>query len=218
MFMFIMSLDTFTTADRVGAIAEILTKSTQFQGRFIDDIFILMFTRPSEAAKKAGLLGAVGAAAVTGIPTAIAGGIGGFDLVGLLPNFYSFVFRINPYMHERTQTRARQTILTKGGYLTQYWSAGMKSMTFKGSTGSLCPPNHSANTEGFNIRQTVQYTNFLNLRKFYEEANMDVTIFFLGRLLVGAMSDFSFTEDANTPYAIEYSFKFEAYPEFKELA
>jgi len=214
MAMFLMSLDTFDTVSRLGALAEILAKTTSFKGRFIDDIFVLLFTRPSPLAKKAGLI----ASAATGLASIGAGAIGPIDIASLLPNFFAFVFRINPTKHERTQTRSKSTVLTKGGYLTQYWASGMKQMTFTGSSGSLLPPGQDVNTEGFNIRQTAQYANFLNLRRFYEEANQDVAIFFLGRFMVGVMSEFIFTEDAEKPYEITYNFKFDAYPEFRELA
>lgn len=93
----------------------------------------------------------------------------------------------------------------------------MKVMKFSGSSGPLTPPSGDFDAEKFNIRQTVQYANFLQLKRFFEEANQDVGIFFLGRFLLGVMSDFQFTEDANNPYEIKYEFTFEAYPEYAEL-
>ncbi len=93
----------------------------------------------------------------------------------------------------------------------------MKVMNFQGTSGALIPTDVSTDTEAFNIRETVQYANFLQLRQFYETANQDVGFYFLGRFVQGVLAEFAFTEDANDPYQIKYSFKFEAYPEYPEL-
>lgn len=213
MVSFMSSLDGYK-GSMAGALLEIAGKATIFQGRFIDDIFVLLFTRPAPAISRVSGLGLAGLGASLAFSgPALINGNKPKNLSALLPNFYSFVFRINPTTTSRTQTRARSTILTKGGYMTQYWSAGMKSMTFAGSSGSLTPPPGGDTGGGFNIRQTIQYSNFLSLRKFYEEANQDIGLFYLGRFVTGVMSDFNFTEDANNPYEIKYTFKFEAYPE-----
>lgn len=204
----------FDGLQSAGLLAEVLAKSTLFQGRFLDDIFVLFFTQPSSLAKRVGLASSLASAAAS---APIVNGARLQNVAALLPNFFAFVFRINPTVHSRTQSRVRNTVLTKGGYLTQYWSAGMKQMTFSGSSGSLVPPDVTSDTEAFNIRQTVQYANFKQLRQFYEQSNQDVGIFFLGRTMLGVMSDFSFVEDADDPYQIKYTFKFEAYPEYQEL-
>lgn len=204
----------FDASQTGGVLAEVLTKSTIFQGRFIDDIFVLFFTQPSSLAKRLGVAGSLAGAVAS---TPLVGTNRLANLASLLPNFFAFVFRINPTIHQRTQTRVRSTVLTKGGYLTQYWSAGMKQMTFSGSSGSLVPPSIDLDQEKFNIRQTIQYANFKQLRQFYEQSNQDIGLFFLGRTMLGVMSDFTFTEDADSPYEIKYTFKFEAYPEYQEL-
>jgi hypothetical protein len=192
-------------------LAEIVAKSTQFKGRFIDDIFVLLFTRPSELQSRVNIeTVALAASALRGNRPD--------NLTAYLPNFYAFVFRINPTVHRRQQTRDRQTVLTKGGYLTHYWSSGMRQMTFQGSSGALVPPERQQDQAQFNIRQTDAYANFLQLKRFYEDANQDVALFFLGRFLQGALADFNFTEDADNPYQIKYEFKFDAYPEQPEIA
>jgi hypothetical protein len=204
----------FTGAQAAGVVGQIAAESTIFTGRFVSDIMVLYFTQPSSLSSRLGV-GSSLASAVESAP--IVSGKRLQNAAALLPNFYAFVFRINPSAVQRTQTRVRNTTLTKGGYLTQYWSAGMKVMSYSGSSGAMVPDDPSVDLANFNIRQTVAYANFKQLRQFYEQANQDVGLFAQGSNYLGVLSEFSFTVDADAPYEIKYSMKFEAYPEYAEL-
>lgn len=197
-----------------------IAQNTSIEGKFLNDFFVLFFTRKSTFSSTAARIGiTVAGAALPKIGSKLTGAAPGKFLpaMALLPDFTSFIFRLNPTVEDRRQTRVKSTVLGKGGYFTQYWSSGMKSMQFRGTSGSLTPQTQEDDTSRFSIRETQAYVNFVLLRSFYESANEDVGLFFHGKLMIGVLSDFHFAADANDPFQIKYDFKFDAYPELREV-
>jgi len=195
-------------------------QETTIQGKFLNDFFVLFFTRKSSFSKSLAQAGASVIGSTLGATgSKLTGAAPGkfIPVQALLPNFTAFVFRLNPTVEDRRQTRLRSTVFSKGGYFTQYWSSGMKVMDFKGTSGPLLPPTLADDNATFSIRETQEYSNFVLLRSFYESANEDVGLFFLGKLLIGVLADFHFVVDADDPFQIKYDFKFEAYPELREV-
>lgn len=127
-----------------------------------------------------------------------------------------FRFFLNPISLDTGVKKIVNPILEKKGWETLQWPATpneMISMTFSGTTGSLVPIR-TLREQG--VRDTKYSLNWLRFQQFQQmiiETVNDLKMLYDGKLYEGYVADFRFQENADTPFAINYTFTFVAYPD-----
>ena len=123
-----------------------------------------------------------------------------------------YQFRINPHQVTVNKSKLTSSVLTEAGYERSYHGNALTTLNFKGSTGYIWLPQSIWEGVTRDIRLSPVWQKFLKLELFLERLDGDIMMInHRGDLYRGAVTNFSYTEDANRPWTIEYSFTFEAY-------
>jgi len=132
-----------------------------------------------------------------------------------------FSLRLNPSKMDVSLRKVRKLVLTHAGYDVQYWRNEPWTFSYTGSSGVFRPdeqtfivpeqadPNKAATLSGnepFDIRLSKAWQKFEDFQRFYfETQERNLSILFRGETMIGYLDDFRFSEDANSPFHIEYS-------------
>lgn len=129
-------------------------------------------------------------------------------------NWY-YKFKFNP--SKLTITRRKKQTITHYGwglYDLEYFGDEIVFMQFSGKTGNLMPPYPLPSIGIWDPRLSVSYIKFAHLEKFYRNSENRLFLTVYGKVFYGFLSDLSYTVDANNPRVIDYSFNFNAHPQF----
>jgi hypothetical protein len=142
-----------------------------------------------------------------------------------------FRFSINPQNATFTKNKVQAVTLTKAGYELQYWRNQMIGIAYVGRSGAFQPPSQTLQNLGASVQDVKNLTagalgnslndirlspawlKFQRFQDFYDTASGDLMMVFDGVFYQGFFEDFSFSQDANNPFIINYNFKFSAYPD-----
>jgi len=138
------------------------------------------------------------------------------DLEVFLTNFVRreglYRFRINPQQVQVTKSKITAVVLTHAGYERAYFGNELTRLSYTGTTGRLWLPQEFQNSIFADIRLSPVYQRFIQFEAWFEQMNRDVMLLdHRGTLYRGAQTQFSYTERADDPYQISYTFSFEAY-------
>jgi hypothetical protein len=129
---------------------------------------------------------------------------------------YFFRFFINPSSLNFSIKKIAKSVLTKKGWEILHFPGTpneMLPMKFSGTTGSIVPPEALWNQGIRDTRLSMNYQRFQQLQNLALSSENDLKLYYDGKLYEGAFSDFNFSEDAEKPFSIQYSFTFTAYPD-----
>jgi hypothetical protein len=143
-----------------------------------------------------------------------------------------FRFRINPNQLNVTRDKVQSLVLTKKGYDNQYWRNKMVSLSYKGRSGYFRPPSVSLREMGVNegtlrrmesnpivknimndTRLSYAWLKFQRFQEFYDTRESDMVLIFDGIFYTGFFETFNWSQSTDSPYVIQYDFKFLAYPD-----
>lgn len=129
---------------------------------------------------------------------------------------YLFRFLINPDRFKYTEKKIVRHQLTKKGWDNLWFDQTpdeMLMLSFSGSTGSLVPPSALFQAGIMDYKFSAEYQRFAQMRSLIKSAKNDLNLIYDGIMYTGALSDFTFDQNAGSPYSILYSFNFYAYPD-----
>jgi hypothetical protein len=130
------------------------------------------------------------------------------------PGFFRFF--INPTKLDFAITKIVNEVLEKKGFETLQWNETpnqMISMTFAGMTGTMMPIQALRALGVRDTKYSVNWMRFQQLQSLVLNTTNDLKMLYDGKLYEGYLVNFSYTEDANQPFFISYSFTFKAYPD-----
>lgn len=144
-----------------------------------------------------------------------------------------FTFRVNPNHLNVQKKKLFTKIRTKGGFEFQHWGPDISEIEIEGITGNLrasgigiqninvgpvsIPAPFDRAAEEFPTEQnSPAYAAFRQLEKLYDddqndskiENNQRLAIEYRGRIYVGHLQNFSYTEIATRPFLFEYKLSF----------
>jgi len=127
----------------------------------------------------------------------------------------SFAFKVNPAKVQISKSKLNSTVLTGAGWKTNYWGRGnaMVDFAYSGAFVNLVPLPIFAKLGIRDPRLSRNWINLALFQRFYEGANSDLIMVYDEEAWLGVLNDFKYTIDADNPWAIQYSFRFSAYPD-----
>ena len=130
-----------------------------------------------------------------------------------------FKFLVNPQNINFSYVKSNTKVLTSAGWSFQHWGNDVPVIDVKGTTLMLKSDNPVVgnNWEKDPVTAGKVYQNLATLRSWYWEQNIQrnpvdsgyrIGLYYRGTTYIGHFDDFSFTEDAEKPRVLDYSFKF----------
>lgn len=137
----------------------------------------------------------------------------------------AYRFSVNPYNIVSNSTKLVNKAVTNSGLSFQYWGNDVTTFDVQGRTLMMRPEEnqfYDEILESHPILETQEYKNLKELRRWYMEHNQyknpiekpyRIGFYYRGVLYIGFFENFTLTDDAEKPYVMEYSFRFNAYDE-----
>lgn len=130
------------------------------------------------------------------------------------PGFFRFF--INPTTLQIDINKIVNEVLEKKGWETLQWSETpnqMISLAFAGVTGTMIPPKLMRDLGVRDVKFSMNWMRLQQLQALVLGATNDLKMLFDGKLYEGYIMGLQYTQDANSPFFIKYSFTFKAYPD-----
>lgn len=127
-----------------------------------------------------------------------------------------FRFFINPTVLNQGISKIVTPVLEAKGWETLQWPETpnqMISMQFQGTTGTIIPIKQMRDLGVRDTKYSLNWLRFQQFQQFILQVTNDVKMLYDGKLYEGPIMNLNFTEDANQPFGINYSFQFMAYPD-----
>jgi hypothetical protein len=119
-------------------------------------------------------------------------------------------FHINPNNLKVSKGKITAKVLTKAGYERSYQGNDLTVLNYSGTTGYFKVPDAFLAAGIDDVRLSFLWQKFRRLERFFEKEDGDLWLIYKLRIYKGSMTKFDYTEDAEQPWHIRYSFTFEA--------
>lgn len=145
------------------------------------------------------------------------------EVLFTLGQFWYYKFLINPQQFQLSNNKIQTVEETSDLTIINTYRNAAPTMTISGVSGCLLPRQlmSTLGIEGSTIEEnnwgkypklSPAYIKFRQLEKFYNEINSDILILYDMDLYIGKFVNFSYSQNANNPYLINYNMTFRIYP------
>lgn len=122
--------------------------------------------------------------------------------------YREYVFGLKPQNLNVIKPKIFGKKTTIDSALIEHWINDLQTFDFKGTTGNLEP----LYPEMSNLKSSAIYQWFYQLDMFIQKHNQDILMLYEGINYWGYFNNFNFTENADSPFTIDYTFSFSVYP------